>query len=100
LSHSPHDLLRSHIPPQQWGLAAAARRRRNKAAVAVARKLCVALWHVTQGHVIAAIERMTTLHTKLHKLATELGLNTIKSQGYETKEAFVQKKLFVLRSYA
>jgi hypothetical protein len=57
------------------------RRGRNKAAVAVARKLCVAVWHVMQGHAIGAIERMDTLHTKLGKLATELGLSTIKSQG-------------------
>ena len=50
--------------------------------------------------VIGAIERMDTLHTKLHKLATELGLPTIKELGYQTKEAFVQKKLYLLRSYA
>ena len=72
----------------------------HKATVAVARKLCVAVWHVMQGHVIGAIERMDTLHTKLHKLATELGVPTIKQLGYETKEAFVQKKLYLLRSYA
>src|SRR5881398_2691153 len=100
LIQSAKKLLQVNNPLQKWGLAIALRRGRNKAAVAVARKLCVAVWHVMQGHVIGAIERMTTLHTKLHKLATELGLNTIKSQGYETKEAFVQKKLFVLRSYA
>jgi hypothetical protein len=80
-------------------VAVAMRRGRNKAAVAVARKLCVAVWHVMQGHVIGAIERMDTLHTKLHKLATELGVPTIKALGYETKEAFVQKKLYLLRTY-
>ena len=52
-----------------------------------------------QGDVIGAIERMDTLHTKLRKLATELGVPTIKQLGFETKEAFVQKKLYVLRSY-
>jgi transposase len=87
-------------PLQKWGLAVAARRGRNKAAVAVARKLCVALWHVMQGRLIGAIDRLDTLHTKLYKLATELGLRAIKNQGYESKEAFVQKKLYVLRSYA
>ena len=64
-----------------------------------ARKLCVAVWHVMQGHAIGAIERLDTLHTKLRKLATELGLPSIKQLGYETKEAFVQKKLYLLRSY-
>jgi transposase len=99
LIQSGKRLLEVTNPLQKWGLAVAARRGRNKAAVAVARKLCVAVWHVMQGHVIGAIERMDTLHTKLDKLATELGLSAIKSQGYETKEAFVQKKLYHLRSY-
>lgn len=99
LIQSGKRLLEVTNPLQKWGLVVAARRGRNKAAVAVARKLCVAVWHVMQGHVIGAIERMDTLHTKLHKLATELGLPTIKQLGFETKEAFVQKKLYVLRSY-
>ncbi len=99
LVQSAKKLLQVNNPLQKWGLAVAARRGRNKAAVAVARKLCVAVWHVMQGHVIGAIERMDRLHTKLGKLATELGLPTIKSLGYETKEAFVQKKLYLLRSY-
>ena len=100
LVQSAKKLLQVDNPLQKWGLALAARRGRNKATVAVARKLCVAVWHVMQGHVIGAIERTTTLHTKLHKLATELGVPTIKQLGYETKEAFVQKKLYLLRSYA
>jgi transposase len=99
LVQSAKKLLRVDNPLQKWGLAVAARRGHNKAAVAVARKLCVAVWHVMQGHTIGTIERLDTLHTKLHKLATELGLSTIKSQGYDTKEAFVQKKLYLLRSY-
>ena len=100
LVQSAKKLLRVNNPLQKWGLAVAARRGSNRAAVAVARKLCVAVWHVMQGHVIGAIERMDTLHTKLHKLATDLGVPTIKQLGFETKEAFVQKKLYVLRSYA
>jgi len=100
LIQSGKKLLEVTNPLQKWGLAVAARRGRNKAAVAVARKLCVALWHVMQGHLIGAIDRLDTLHTKLYKLATELGLRAIKNQGYESKEAFVQKKLYVLRSYA
>lgn len=99
LVQSAKKLLQVNNPLQKWGLAVAMRRGRNKAAVAVARKLCVAVWHVLQGHVIGTIERMDTLHTKLHKLATELGLSAIKQLGCETKEAFVQKKLYLLRSY-
>jgi len=99
LVQSAKKLLQVKNPLQKWGLQVAARRGRNKAAVAVARKLCVAVWHVLQGHQIGALERLDTLHTKLHKFATELGLPIIKQLGYETKEAFVQKKLYLLRTY-
>ena len=77
----------------------AARRGRNKAAVAVARKLAVAVWHVLQGHRIGALERADRLYLKLFKLATELGVAQIKAQGYESKESFIQKKLYLLKSY-
>ncbi len=99
LIQSAKKLLLVANPLQKWGLAVAARRGRHKAAVAVARKLAVAVWHVLQGHVIGTIERFDTLQTKVFKLATELGLSEIKAQGYQSKEAFVQKKLYLLRSY-
>lgn len=99
LVQSAKKLLQVENPLQKWGLAVAMRRGRNKAAVAVARKLCVAVWHVLQGHTIGALERLNTLHTKLHKFATELGVPAIKALGFETKEAFVQKKLYLLKSY-
>ena len=99
LIQSAKKLLQVNNPLQKWGLAVAARRGRNKAAVAVARKLCVAVWHVLKGHAIGAIERMDTLHTKLGKLATELGVPAIKAMGYETKTAFIQQKLYLLRTY-
>ena len=99
LVQSAKKLLQVENPLRKWGLAVAARRGRNKAAVAVARKLCVAVWHVLHGHSIGALERLDTLHTKLHKFATELGVPAIKALGYETKEAFVQKKLYLLKSY-
>ena len=86
-------------PLQKWGLAVAARRGRNKAAVAVARKLCVAIWHVLRGHVIGALEPSPRLQTKLGKLATELGLAQIKALGYASKTAFLAQKLQLLESY-
>src|SRR5436189_5747808 len=80
-----------------WRIAA--RRGRNKAAVAVARKLCVALWHVLMGHVISALERLDTLETKLSKFATEMGSAALRAFGFNNKADFVEKKLYVLRSY-
>ena len=51
------------------------------------------------GHPIGALEPLERLQTKLAKLATELGLTEIKAQGYQSKTAFIEKKLYLLRSY-
>ena len=99
LVQSAKKLLQVENPLQKWGLAVAARRGRNKAAVAVARKLAVAIWHLLQGHPIGALEPVQRLEAKLTKLATELGLTEIKAQGYESKTAFIEKKLYLLQSY-
>lgn len=99
LIQSAKKLLQVDNPLQKWGLAVAARRGRNKACVAVARKLCVALWHLLMGHPIGALEPVQRLTTKLGKLATELGLQEIKAQGYENKMTFIERKLYVLQSY-
>ena len=71
----------------------------NKAAVAVARKLTVAVWHVLQGHWNQALEESTTLLTKLTKLATDLGVATLHELGYTSKVAFQEEKLQVLRTH-
>jgi transposase len=92
-------LLTTHNPLQKWGLSVALRRGTNKAAVAVARKLTVAVWHVLQGHWNKALEENTTLLTKLAKLATELGLATLRELGYASKLAFQEQKLEVLRTF-
>jgi transposase len=99
LIQSGKKLLQVPNPLQKWGLAVTARRGRNKAAVAVARKLCVALWHVLRGHVIGARERLDTLETKLSKFATKMGPAALHALGYNNKADFIQKKLYVLRSY-
>jgi hypothetical protein len=67
--------------------------------VAVARKLCVALWHILMGHLIGALERLDTLETKLGKFATEMVPPALRAFGYNNKAEFVEKKLYVLRSY-
>ncbi len=99
LVQSAKKLLGVDNPLQKWGLAVAARRGRNKAAVAVARKLAAAVWHVMMGHVIGALEPLARLQAKLFKLATEIGVPAIKAAGYESKESFIEKKLYLLKSY-
>jgi len=92
-------LLTTVNPLQKWGLSIALRRGQNKAAVAVARKLTVAVWHVLQGHWNKTLEETTTLLTKLTKLATELGIPTLRELGYASKLAFQEQKLEVLRTH-
>ncbi len=92
-------LLTTHNPLQKWGLGVALRRGMNKAAVAVARKLTVAVWHVLKGHWNQALEENSTLLTKLTKLATELGVATLQELGYASKAEFKEKKLDVLRTH-
>jgi transposase len=99
LIQSGKKLLEVRNPLQKWGLAVAARRGRNKAAVAVARKLCVAVWHLLMGHMIGALERLDTLETKLSKFATEIGPVALRALGFDNKAHFVEKKLYLLRSY-
>ena len=99
LIQSGKKLLEVTNPLQKWGLAVAARRGRNKAAVAVARKLCVAVRHVLMQHIVGALERLDTLETKLSKFATEMGPDALSALGYHNKADFVEKKLYVLRSY-
>ena len=67
--------------------------------MAVARKLCVAIWHVLMGHMIGALERLDMLKTKLSKFATEIGPDALIASGYDSKSDFVEKKLYVLCSY-
>jgi hypothetical protein len=92
-------LLTTQNPWQKWGLSVALRRGTNKAAVAVARKLTVAVWHILQGHWNKILEENSTLLTKLAKLATELGVPTLRELGYASKLAFQEQKLEVLRTY-
>jgi hypothetical protein len=93
-------LLTTENPLQKWGLSVALRRGQNKAAVAVARKLTVAVWHILQGHWNKALEETNTLLVKLTKLATDLGLPTLQELGYASKAAFQEQKLQVLRTHA
>jgi transposase len=99
LVQSAKKLLLVDNPLQKWGLAVAARRGRNKATVAVARKLAVAVWHVLQGHPIGAIENVPRLRAKVFKLATDIGLPKIKALGHKSKNAFIEDKLSLLTSY-
>ena len=99
LIQSGKRLLQVNNPLQKWGLTVAARRGRNKAAVAVARKLAAAVCKLLTVYTIGALERIDTLQTKLSKFATELGPTALAAFGYKNKSDFVASKLYVLQSY-
>jgi hypothetical protein len=46
-----------------------------------------------------SVDENSTLLTKLMKLATELGVPTLKELGYASKVAFREQKLEVLRTH-
>jgi transposase len=98
LIQSAKMLLRTHNPLQKWGLSVALRRGTNKAAVAVARKLAVNVWHILKDHWCHALEETPTLTTKLGKLATEIGVPVLRTLGYASKVAFAEQKLHQLRT--
>jgi hypothetical protein len=98
-SKPPSASLQVENPLRKWSLALALRRGRNKAADSLARKLAVAAWHVLMGHPIGAIESEERLHSKILKLATELGIPAIRSLGFDSKDDFFQKELYVLKCY-
>jgi transposase len=91
-------LLQVENPLRKWGLALALRRGRNKAVVALARKLAVAAWHVLMGHRIGAIDSEERLHSKVSKLATELGIPAIRSLGFDSKDTSSKRNSMFLKA--
>ena len=51
------------------------------------------------GHAVGALDRPDTLEIKLSKFATEMGSAALRAFGFNNKADFVEKKLYVLRSY-
>ena len=47
----------------------------------------------------AEIAAAKTLTTKIYKLATELGVETLTELGYASKAAFQEQKLEILRTH-
>ena len=50
------------------------------------------------GYPIGALEPVARLQVKLGKLATKLGLQAMKAQGYKSKTSFIEKKFYLSRA--
>ena len=84
----------------RWGWKLNLRKgHRNIAVAAVARKLTVSIWYLLKGRFTPLTEVSQTIRVKIHKLATEIGVKTIKAMGYRSKKAFEEEKFaFLLNS--
>jgi transposase len=83
-------------PLHAWGWKLCLRKAKNLAVAAIARKLAVSIWYLMRGlfRPLSAID--ASLHLKLSKLATTIGLPTLRRMGYKTKAAFLEEKSIVL----
>ena len=77
-------------PLHKWGWKLAMKKTRNVAVSAVARKLTVAIWHLLKGHFTALTVISKHLETKLLKIATLLGKESLRKAGFENRNAFIQ----------
>lgn len=86
-------LQQTNSPLHTWGWKLCLRKSsKNIAVAAVARKLTVSIWYLLRGLFTPLQTLDTTLQVKLTKLASAIGLNTIRHLGYKTKAAFIEEK--------
>lgn len=94
LLQSAHNaLIQRDSPLHKWGWKLLMKKHRNQAAVAVARKLTVSIWHLLMGHFTPLIEATDHLRAKLLKLATVLGKAGLTSLGFVNREAFLNAQI-------
>ena len=95
LIESAHNAMQQRNSPlHRWGWKLLARKgHKNIAVVAVARKLAVSIWYLLKGCFSPLLEINASLEVKVNKLATEVGLTSIKEMGFPSKKAFVEEKL-------
>lgn len=84
-------------PLHKWGWKLAMKKHRHHAVAAVARKLAVAIWHLLMGHFTPLMEASAHLTTKLLKLATVLGRDTLNQLGFANRQAFVDQQIKLIQ---
>jgi len=95
LIQSAHNALRQrHSPLHTWGWKLCLRKsHKNVAVAAIARKLTVSIWYLLRGLFTPATTIDETLRLKLGKIATAIGVKTIRQLGYKSKTAFLEEKI-------
>ena len=75
----------------RWGVALKMRKGTNIAVTALARKLAVSVWYLLKGLFTPLADIDKTLSTKIHKIASAIGLKRIRSLGFKTVTLFEKK---------
>lgn len=86
-------LQQKSSPLHTWGWKLCLRKAsKNIAVAAVARKLTVSIWYLMRG-LFAPLQQVdASLLIKLTKLATAIGVKTLRQLGYESRLAFIEEK--------
>lgn len=80
----------------RWAVALKMRKGVNIAVCALARKLVVAIWYLLSGHFSPLKEANHKLRIKLTKLASDIGLKTLRQEGYRGAQDFIEEKITIL----
>jgi transposase len=80
----------------KWAVTLKMRKGANVAVCALARKLVVAIWYLLSGHFTPLKEADHKLRIKLSKLASDIGLKTLRGEGYKCPKDFIEEKILIL----
>lgn len=94
LTQSAQNALNQRASPlHSWGWKLCLRKgHKNVAIVAIARKLTVSIWYMLRGLFTPLQQVDASLRVKLAKIATTIGVKTIRQLGYKSKVAFIEEK--------
>lgn len=94
LIQSAQNALRQKTSPlHSWGWKLCLRKsHKNVAVAAVARKLAVSIWYLLRGLFAPLTSIDASLQVKLTKLATAIGVKTLRQLGFASRSAFITEK--------
>ena len=94
LTQSAQNALNQRSSPlHTWGWKLCRRKgHKNVAIIAIARKLTVSIWYLLRGLFTPLKQVEASLQVKLAKIATAIGVKTIRHLGYKSKTAFIEEK--------
>jgi len=98
LLQSAQNILRQRNSPlHRWGWRLVLRKSKAQAAVAVARKLTVSIWHLLMNHATPLDEPDAHLQTKLRLIATVIGKESLAAMGFSRRDDFLQSIILPMK---